>query len=89
MTDDEGTLFEGSRLHQEALHENTRSDIRQLVEVVLTLGEKIDRNFTASRTGFSEVNARIDASVSQLVTRIETLEQRVERLESIVLKDDA
>lgn len=77
-----------SRKQFETIVERLEANIQIVAEGHLALSRQITEMRTEMREGFREVNARIDVSVAQMNERYTTLEQRVGRLESIILKAD-
>ncbi len=81
-----------SRKQFEAVSERLEAKIDGLSEGLVNLNQMLDRTAedirSEMRTGFADTQAMIKFSHVQLDGRITALEQRVGRLESIILKAD-
>jgi predicted phage gp36 major capsid-like protein len=89
MTDDElKALFAEQRRHAETLHEDVRQRFDMVAETITHLDQKIDRTSAELRTEIrresEETRALLRLSYTELERRLSTLEERVDRLETLI-----
>ena len=84
MSDDIKALAEELKRHIDVSAEATRAEVRAVAEGVLTVQKQVDAFRSEVERRFDDTHAVVKLSYSQLASRIETLETRIEKLESAV-----